>query len=137
MILAIDIDNTLADSAWRDSLKPNWDEYHQASANDKPHSCMVELINSLEQSHWIICITTRPERWRQLTMTWLLKHKINIDELLMRPDDDFRSSPELKLEIIKSYLEDNVIAIDDREDVVTAYRGAGITALQAFPRRPK
>ena len=133
MIIITDLDGTLAHSHWRKSLQPDWDAYFAASKEDKPNAPMVALINALGQTCRIICITARPEKWRQLTMNWLLKHKIGIDELIMRPADDYRMSPLLKPALAATLKNtDTIIVIDDRLDVILAYIAAGFTTLQSM-----
>jgi beta-phosphoglucomutase-like phosphatase (HAD superfamily) len=132
MILITDLDHTLAASSWRDQHRGgNWDAYHEMAKDDPPILPMISLINALSLGAKIVCITTRPEKWRTLTMNWLLKHLVDIDELLMRPNDDFRPSPVLKVALAQQFLveDENVVAIDDREDVLQAYRAVGIKAL--------
>jgi beta-phosphoglucomutase-like phosphatase (HAD superfamily) len=133
MIIIVDIDATLAASGWRDNIRPDWDAYHAASKDDQPNEVMVELINTLAKHHFIVAVTTRPAKWRRLTMHWLLKNGCGcINKLLMRPDDDFRPSPVVKVELIAPFMAEcrHIVALDDRDDVVAAYVAAGFTALQ-------
>jgi hypothetical protein len=132
MTLLTDLDHTLADASWRDDHRGNWDEYYAMSANDKAVTQMVQLLAALRLRTKIICVSARPEKWRTLTTYWLLKYNILVDELLMRPDNDYRKSPELKLALSEPYWKSDpnaVIAIDDREDVLAAYGSVGIKLL--------
>src|SRR5262245_18708587 len=138
MILITDLDHTLAASAWRDQHKGDWDLYHRLAQDDKPIKPMINLINALTLNCATICITTRPEKWPQLTMTWLIKHDVKIHTVLMRPNDNFKPSPELKVQLIKSYFNaassldattTEIVAIDDREDILNAYSTIGIKTL--------
>jgi NLI interacting factor-like phosphatase len=132
MILITDLDHTLAASSWRDQHRGgNWDAYHAMAKDDKPILQMIFLINTVALNAKVVCITTRPEKWRMLTLNWLLKYRVEIDELLMRPNDDFRPSPVLKVALAQQFLaeDENIVAIDDREDVLQAYQAVGIKAL--------
>jgi len=132
MILITDIDGVLASDSWRRYLLPDWNEYHRMSIDDEPNRIMVNLINMVirDGQSQVIGLTGRPEKWRQLTNTWLLRHDIMLDDIIMRPDDDFKSSPEFKLEALRGfYTPASTLIIDDREDVATALRGAGYTVL--------
>ena len=137
IVVITDLDGTLAQSSWRDSMKDNWEEYHAASKDDKPNEPMVRLINELSEFCRIVCITARPERWRGLTNKWLIKHWLKIPELMMRPNDDFRPSVMLKPALAESYHlcrpNQPVIAFDDRADVCTAYQKLGFFTVQ-LPR---
>lgn len=87
----------------------------------------------------IVAITARPEKWRALTAAWLTKHRIPVDEILMRADDAFRPSVAMKLELAAARfpnLRDEVLMlIEDRADVCDAFRALGITVLQVHARR--
>jgi len=68
---------------------------HNASQFDVPLTDMVDLLVALKAGgHPLIGITARPDKWRALTMEWLIKFNLAwlLDELLMRPDDGFRPS---------------------------------------------
>jgi phosphoglycolate phosphatase-like HAD superfamily hydrolase len=147
-LILVDIDHTLSDAAWRDHMMEacyrdkNWDEYHAASADDKPVPEMVAMINSLQKSGWYVtALTTRPEKWRVLTNAWLLKHGVLIDDLLMRPDGDYLPNNESKLAVFKKYVSqngirfENIIVIDDHERIVSIFKAEKITVLQTHVRR--
>lgn len=137
-----DIDHVLS-AAWpRDHLIGNasWDDYHNAASNDKPVADIVAMINALGKEDFnIVAITARPEKFRRLTLDWMIRHDVYVDELLMRSDQEFRPSPEMKLELVRNRFQDvkNEVAflIEDRDDVCQAFRELGITVLQAFCRR--
>ena len=93
--IVTDIDHVISNSFWRDSMLANspvdWNAYHAASIDDEP---ITDVINMLESAAMmdasIITITARPEKWRKLTMGWMIKHQVPSDALLMRPDDVFQ-----------------------------------------------
>jgi hypothetical protein len=137
MIIILDIDHTIANSFWRDPMigVESWDEYHAASKNDHPFKNVVNLINSLSSmGYTIIAFTGRNEKFRQLTLDWFIKYKIDIDELLMRPDDDFCKNQELKLKLLEKRFNGNYkyihFFIDDNEDAVLEFYKLGIATLQ-------
>jgi phosphoglycolate phosphatase-like HAD superfamily hydrolase len=146
--ILVDVDHTLANSFYRDGLMAapmgagvSWDEYHAASAKDEPIQDIVMMINSLAMAGYtIVVLTARPGKWRQLTMDWLLRIGVHVDELLMRPDDDYHPAPAMKtalaLERFGNDLKEKVAFIlDDREDVIAAFKALGITALQVNGRQ--
>lgn len=140
MIVIVDIDHTISDARWRDDLIGNWDEYYLAGDEDKPIKEMIHLLQSLELAgHTLIGLTGRPEKWRQLTVSWLFRHGVPFDEVLMRPDDDFRKSPDLKIALLTEWLdnsETDVLLIDDREDITSRISAElNITTLQCRARR--
>lgn len=145
-ILLVDIDHTLSDAAWRDNIigVGTWDEYHLAGIKDDPVKEIVTMVNSLgADGWWLIGLTARPEKWRKITMDWLVKHGVLLEELLMRPDDDFHSASEVKIASLyrkfgvslKGLEGKNVILIDDNDKVIEAVRILNITSLQCSARR--
>lgn len=140
--ILVDIDHTISNSFWRDSMMGNrdWDAYHSASVDDKPIPDTIDMLCALQvQGYKIIGITARPEKWRDLTMKWLIRHLVCMDELLMRPDDSFRPAPEIKMELVAKRFGDNLceevaFIMDDRDDIATAFKGCGITVLQVHAR---
>jgi phosphoglycolate phosphatase-like HAD superfamily hydrolase len=135
VIVITDLDNTLADARWRDHLRGDWDHYQSLAGHDRPIRPMIELINRLHYAGArISCVTTRPEKWRQPTMTWLFRQDVQLHEVLMRPEGDKRKSPDMKLDLIGHLIAmgDQIVAFDDREDVAVAYRAAGIITMQVL-----
>jgi hypothetical protein len=131
MIIFCDIDGTISDSAWRDPMLKNnssWDEYYLAGDDDKPIVPISDMIKVLNQAGATIIGTTgRPEKWRALTMKWLLRYNIPFDELLMRAETDRRPSPQVKIDFLKVYTPD--LVIDDRADICAAFCSVGISTL--------
>lgn len=151
-IILFDIDHTISDAFWRDDMikrsrnSGDWEEYHSRGKYDKPIDDMLQLIKIIKFGSFdyvhsndteVWAITARPEKWRKQTMEWFIKHEIKIDVLLMRPENEFKSAPEIKIKLCKDEgILDRVLCIfDDREDVVEAFKGLGITALQVHAAR--
>lgn len=138
----VDIDHVISNAFPRDPMIGNasWDDYHSASVSDDPLHDLVGLINALHAfGYYIIMLTARPSRYRKITMEWLVRHGVKVDEMLMRDDDLFRPSPEMKLALVKARFADMkdevAFMLDDRDDVCAAFREEGITVLQVFGRR--
>lgn len=139
MILFTDIDDTIADTSARQHLieESSWDAFHAASGDDPPIPATVALLDALATSYHIVALTARPEKWRTLTMTWLVRNNVHVHELLMRPDADFRPSALVKPDVaIARYgtpeaLQQAVsFVIDDREDVLAAFLALGIPGFR-------
>jgi len=131
MLVVIDI-HALSDAEWRSSMIgiDTWDAYHEASRNDEPVLEVIDLVNAMKTSgHTVIGISARPEKWRKITNEWLLKNNVYLSELIMREDDDFRPSIEIKKEYVKRIHQISFV-IDDREDFCCAVASMGIPALQ-------
>jgi len=141
MFVIVDIDHTLSDAFWRDSMIGNvpWDEYHEQSKNDKPCKEIIELVNALEYvGHSIIIVTGRNENHRAITVQWLIDNNVKVDQLLMRPEGDFTKNGEMKIRLIKDFFESEsikdtgepILLIDDNEDTIMEFNKLGITTLQ-------
>jgi len=141
--LICDVDHTLFDSRGRDGLanEKDWDAYNAAAWKDPPVPEMIALVNSLHASGWpTICLTACAEKWRPVKMRQLLDHGVEYDELIMRPHEDFRPSPALKVGLLMRRLrslDDVGLVIEDRDDVVAAFKEQNITVLQSHVRMIK
>jgi len=139
----VDIDHTVSNAFHRDHMidAATWDEYHAASINDEPVTDIVDMLRSLSRGYELVGITARPEKWRGLTFAWLIKHKVPLDIVLMRPDDNYDMAPSLKVflaSVISRRLKDDIaFVMDDRPDVCEAFAREGITCLQVYARRDK
>ena len=143
-IILVDIDHTLTDAFWRDEMIgiAPWDEYHAAGINDDPAHDFVKLLSLIGGSKVkFVGLTSRPEKFRQLTMEWMVKNKVMVlDDILMRPSNDFRPAPDVKIALCEEKYgpdwRDKILClIDDNDRVIEAFKGEGITCLQVFNRR--
>jgi hypothetical protein len=141
--ILVDIDHTISDAFWRDTMigVSTWDEYHAASPNDMPLEDMAELLRNLHKIYNIVGFTARPEKFRQITMGWCLKHFIPLDELLMRPSESYEKAPQIKKALIEKRfvesLDEIAFVLEDREDVCAMLKGMNVTVLQVVHGRRK
>jgi hypothetical protein len=132
-IVIVDIDHTISDAAWRDPLIGRWDEYYREQAYDRPIKFVVDLVRMLAMEREVVAVTGRPEEHRWATIKWIHDHRIPVDEVHMRPDGDYGTSPEVKCALIrKNFPDQSVIdfVLEDRDDCVAAYRQMGLNVLQ-------
>lgn len=139
MILLLDLDNVIKDAGWREGYiaSGGWDAYHKQGINDKPIREIIELVRALHQYRWsIVALTGCTDNYRQQTMEWLIKNKVPVHCLLMRKKGDFRPTSEVKIELVKKEFPEifDMVIIDDRDDICTAFRDIGVTALQCYKR---
>jgi hypothetical protein len=129
-IVIYDLDSCVSDDRWRLHLLPDYDTYHFFCVNDVPVNKEI-WPKDLEEFTPII-MTARPEKFRTHTETWLKQNGFLYVELYMRENDDMRTSPEIKREMVikklnKDYMKPKIeLAYDDRDDVLEAYRKLGI-----------
>lgn len=164
--IIVDIDGTLADIGHRRhyvASKPkNWGAFNRAMHLDTLHDDVAWIVRTLwmlDDSERgvgearIILASGRGEEHRQVTVDWLLKHKIypevvdpnyvfpefpifTYERLYMRKLNDFRSDVIVKRELLDQMRTDGyspTIAIDDRDGVVAMWREAGLRCLQVAP----
>jgi len=136
-----DIDGTLSDPTHRMNfaLMKEWDKFNEEALNDPVIVKMADFMRLLSLSVDVILLTGRNEKYRYITQEWLSDSELDAsyEELLMRSDNDFRPDYEVKIELLekrfggKEGVLNNVwFAIDDRDQVVEAFRNYGLTVLQ-------
>lgn len=146
MIYIFDVEGTLSISHWRAHLLPPkgldhvksaeyYMAFHKAFPQDKPYIPVVEILRGIvgRGVDEIVILTGMMERHRGNLKCWLNDNvdMIMDDEILMRADDDFRSSPQFKLETIKDkfpkeFENKQIIMFDDRQDIVDIMTENGI-----------
>lgn len=153
-IYIFDIDQTISDTTHRQHFaeRKDWNRFHNLCDLDAPlQHCAGHLdrllVNaesaSVVDRNFFLFITGRPERYKDVTRTWLLKHFPKLanarSDLLMRPELDFRKSPDVKERLLNLWLERNKLSIhnieavyDDREDVRERFAEMGIHASRIF-----
>ena len=135
MINAIicDLDGTLFDCKWRrEKFLPNFNEFNKNHIHDKIKKPILEILNKFKETHEIIFISGRNEKFRNTTEDQLQKY-INNFTLFMRKDNDFRPDEEIKKEIYFNKIINNyniLFILDDRTKVVKMWRELKLTCLQ-------
>lgn len=133
----LDIDNCISDDGWRISFI----DWRAPDLNRRYHEYLLRapwdvLANAdlVRHDRPIIFFTSRPLNYRGLTVEWLSRQRIQWQHLLMRNDNDQRSSLSVKrwqLEQLVHYDVDITTihhAYDDRPEIVEMYRTYGISA---------
>lgn len=135
----VDLDGTLFNVDHREDLAKasQWDEFHSLIPGDAIYSDVIEVVNKLGAFNNIVAVTARPEKWRNLTNDQLNKHCPRVDIVLMRKDNDYRPSPEVKIDLLEEYfgskeavLSHVLCMFEDHEKVTAKLRDYGITVFQ-------
>lgn len=141
-ILLVDIDHTLSDAHWRDHMMGDWERYHTASQHDEPIQEVIDIVRCLRSAGWACFgFTARPDRYRDLTTRWLRKHNLQFDQILMRPDDSWRPTVQIKSELLAQLLLElpdgiPIVLLDDHPDVCKVLcQHKNVTALQVLARK--
>lgn len=141
--IILDIDNCISDDAWR-ADKIRWDledrqqryhEYHMLSSFDKYRNWQIVC------GHDVVISTCRPQFYEQITRHWLHLRGIKPVMLLMRKNDDHRTSNAVKKEHYEASIgaaPDGLHCVyDDNPAIIAMYRELGIPARQIFINDPK
>ena len=140
-----DIDGTLADLTHRlhlvENRKREWSKFFNGIPDDTPIKPIVDLASALIRSNEkaILFVTGRPERTRMDTVTWLLKHGLEVEfetRLFMRKDGEGREDHIVKRDILNDIRNagfEPVLVFDDRQSVVDMWRRQGIRVAQTAP----
>lgn len=91
------------------------------------------IVNQVEQGHYLILVSGREDKYRDLTEQWLGRYRIPWGFLYMRPTGDKRRDDIIKKEIFDREIRNkyNVLfVLDDRDRVVRLWRSLGLTCLQ-------
>ena len=133
-----DLDGTLTNGAHRvhHILKSpkDWDTYFSLAGDDAPHWHIIELAQRLAlTSAAIVYVSGRSDVCREATVAWMKKHHLPDGPLFMRAAGDHRNDDILKIEMLAEVRAegfDPIMAFDDRDRVVAAWRAAGIPCAQ-------
>ena len=137
-MILLDLDNCISNDGWRipviglqrddRTVRDKYHLYHSLALWDEPGN---EALMFAEEPTAIL--TSRPVLYRDMTLEWLRRNRVNFAHLLMRNKDDMRSSVAVKREqlcwLINYYdvsLFDITAAYDDRPEIVEMYREFGI-----------
>jgi predicted kinase len=123
-----DIDGTLAHMTGRSPY--DYSRVHEDAVDRE----VAHLLNALGDTHQIVIMSGREDGCRDVTERWLTDNNIRYDELYMRAADDKRQDATVKTELFNTHIRDrfNVHGvIDDRNQVVRAWRDLGLKCYQA------
>lgn len=134
-----DIDGTLADCSHRlhhiQKQPKDWTSFFAECAKDAPIPHMIGLAQTLRiaSAKQIVFVSGRSDECRSATERWLAEHLGVTGPLYMRKSGDHRDDDIVKVELlneIKASGYDPIMAFDDRNRVVKAWRAAGIPCAQ-------
>jgi hypothetical protein len=140
-MIICDIDGTISDAGHRieHAQLGDWDTFHSLAHLDGPIHSTIGALHSFYPHYDITLMTGRPEKYRSITDSWLIDHGLHyiVDEIIMRPDSDFRPDGELKISLLEDrfgskdqVLQEVTLVLEDRDRVVEAMRDYGLTVWQ-------
>jgi hypothetical protein len=140
--ILVDVDRTLANIDHRvhhldpeqNNGKKNWKAFFAGTPYDTPNDWCVDIVSRYYGSDVkVLLVSARGEETRAATEEWLLRHNIDVDDLIMRKEKDYREDPIIKEEMYREHIEphyDVMFVIDDRPRVCRMWRDIGLTVLQ-------
>lgn len=133
----IDIDGTIANGDHRlhhiQKEPKAWDDYFLACSGDAPITHMRDVVTGLSELFQVVYVSGRSDLVREQTVEWLNRYGFPCDALYMRRQGDHKNDDKLKIELLAQVRADGfepVMAFDDRNRVVKAWRDAGIPCAQ-------
>jgi hypothetical protein len=132
----IDLNGCLGDCTHRDFFlqkKPReWGNFFKHMMNDKPVDLVHRFCNAQKEHPFfskVIIITGSPESYKDECMIWLRENQVEFDELIMRPNGNFKKGKDWKKEVVQNDLKlryDVVLALDDKEECAEMYCSIGV-----------
>jgi len=132
--IVVDLDGIICDTTARNHLLDvDWHTYHDALTSDTPYEATVSILQGLSEiGYEILVVTGRPARYDSQTIAWLTRNHVPVDEVLMRPENDYRNEVEVKIDLLAGFfgsLEEaqrNVlVGLETREKVIEGMRNSG------------
>lgn len=150
MKVFVDIDGTLADGSERFALAgPEPDRVNKKAylkwladvqdearlARDPVIRGSRDVVHALKKAGYsILYLTSREHKYQEVTKSWLLGNNFPDGDLVMRPNGDWRSSHDLKKEVILQHVSKvgGELALDDdpTNECEPMYRALSITHLK-------
>lgn len=142
-----DLDGTYFDTTHRQIFmqgkKKDWKNFNANISGDSVNEWCRELVFAMFfRNYHIIFCSGREDIYKDVTMEGLID-KMGLENmqmvrpsLFMRKAGDHRKDSIVKKEIYETYIKDKydvLFCIDDRTQVVEAWRALGLTCLQCAP----
>lgn len=140
-VVICDIDDTVSVVGKRRALLSapvvDWDLFYEDDFDDKPiPSACRAVIALLDNGVRVVFATSRSERCREKTLSWLRRHispEITDEMVMMRADGDRSSEADQKVGDVLSRFraKDIILAIDDNRSILDAWREAGVQTIDS------
>jgi hypothetical protein len=139
-----DLDGTLANGDHRvhhirDKEPKDWATYFSLCGDDEPIHHMIVILQAIASDLDVFIVSGRSDEVRSETMAWLREHTampFAVEDVYMRKAGDHRDDSVVKMEMLAEITARGykvLVAFDDRDRVVAAWRKAGIPCLQVAP----
>ena len=134
--VVFDMDGVLSDAVGRQHFleRPyrDWDAFFEACGEDELIDEVARLLEVIDAEHRVVLLTARPMRVRPQTCTWLARHDLRWDLLIMRDFGDYESSRTFKQRTVGelvAYGFDLRLAFEDDRRNVDMFHGEGVPCI--------
>lgn len=131
--VVFDIDGVLSDASGRQHFlrddQRDWAGFFDACDQDMPFSEHVDAFNDKEAHVVRVLLTGRPMEVQQKTVSWLERHRISWDLLIMRDFGNYTPAVQYKREMVKTlqrYGAHIVDVVDDDPAICAMYESLGL-----------
>jgi phosphoglycolate phosphatase-like HAD superfamily hydrolase len=102
--------------------KKDWNAFHEAALAAPPHDWVVQMAKDFDaQGIDVLVVTARYARWERHSELWLVLNGVPYRKLFHRTNNDRRSPPEVKrdiLSLIRLMGWDVIHAVEDNTNVI-------------------
>lgn len=134
--IVFDMDGVLSDASPRQHLiehpYPDWDAFFHACGDDEVIDEVACLLDTLDQAHQIVLLTARPIRVQRQTLSWLGRHDLRWDVLIMRDAGDYGAARHFKQRAVREMRHrghDLRLAFEDDPRNVAMFHGEGVPCI--------
>jgi hypothetical protein len=148
--VCVDLDSTLCDTRHRHYLiregefrhLTDWTAYSMACEEDLPVIAVIEVVRRLEMTNNIVILSGRSAKAMDLTLNWLMAHRVPADGIILRPEtskgsnEDFKKAEILRLNMVANSVDPKMkvsLMIDDWPPVAASLAGIGIMTVTVTP----
>lgn len=134
--VVFDMDGVLSDAGGRQHLleqpRRDWDAFFAACGDDLLIEEVARLLEVIDADHRVVLLTARPVRVQPATLTWLIRHELRWDLLVMRDAGDYTASRQFKRESVgalRHYGFDLRLAFEDDRRNVEMFHAEGVPCI--------
>lgn len=134
--IVFDMDGVLSDAGRRqhflEAPRRDWDSFFAAVGDDDVIEEVARLLEVIDAGHRIVLLTARPIRVLPQTLTWLDRHRLRWDLLIMRDHGDYTASAKFKrkaLQELRSRSFDLRLGFEDDPRNVAMFHEEGVPCV--------
>ncbi len=129
-----DMDGVISDASHRqrflDVDPPDWANFNSRAWKDPVIADGVDAVRAAARDHVVVVVTARPLITIDMADSWLERHDVPVDLLVLRPEGDERHSPAVKrdeLARLRAAGARIVSAVEDHPGIVKMYEQEGVS----------